>query len=187
MDTIQFTGLLNDWRNGRKDVLDALTPVVYQELHRIAAGFLSRERSGHTLQPTALINEAYLKLVKHDQQEWHSRAHFFSVACTIMRQILARYARDKHAQKRGGGGGRVTLDEAIAMAPQRGEAFLALDEALSELARIDERKAKLIELKYFGGLKGDEIAAVLNISIPTITRDCRQAEAWLQAYLTRAK
>ncbi len=184
MDTIQFTGLLKDWQDGRKEALDELTPVVYQELHRIAAAFLSRERRGNTLQPTALIHEAYLKLVNHDQQEWHSRAHFFSVACHIMRQILAKHARDKHALKRGGGGARVTLDEAVVMAPERGEVFVALDDALTELGKIDARKAKLIELKYFGGLKGEEIAEVLGISVPTVTRDCRHAEAWLQAYLT---
>ena len=137
---------------------------------------LRSERSGHTLQPTALIHEAYLKLVGHDQKEWHSRSHFFSVASQIMREILVDYAR-KHAAAKRGGGEKIALDEAISLAPERSHMLVALDDALSELARFDERKARLIELKYFGGLSGEEIAEALGISISTITRESRLAEA----------
>jgi RNA polymerase sigma factor (TIGR02999 family) len=184
MDSAHFTTLLAEWRDGRKEALDELTPVMYRELHSIAASWLRRERPGHTLEPTALIHEAYLRLVDHKQDEWHSRAHFFSVASHIMRQILAKYARARNTAKRGGGQPPVLLDEAAASAGAPGAAFTALDDALTELERFDPRKSRLIELKYFGGLRGEEIAGVLGISVSTVTRESRLAEAWLQDFLT---
>lgn len=186
MDSGQFTTLLQKWSQGDKSALPALTPVIYRELRKLAAANLARERRDHTLQPTALIHEAYLKLVEHKQDKWYSRAHFFSVASQIMREILIDYARKHRAAKRGGGQEKLSLEDAVVFAPQRSEVLLELDDALQELAKIDERKAHLIELKYFGGLSGVEIAQVLRISISTVTRDCRLAEAWLQRYLTPA-
>jgi RNA polymerase sigma-70 factor, ECF subfamily len=180
----QFTILLRDWSGGNKAALGQLAPVVYRELRKLAASKLRRERSGHTLQPTALLHEAYLRLVHHDQEQWHSRSHFFAVASQIMREILVDYARRHHASKRGGDAEKVSLDEALSFAPERGATLLALDDALRELATFDERKSRLIELKYFGGLQRDEIAAALGVSSATITRESRLAEAWLHNYLT---
>jgi RNA polymerase sigma-70 factor (ECF subfamily) len=184
IETSQFTILLRDWSGGNKAVLEQLAPVVYQELRKLAASKLRRERSGHTLQPTALIHEAYLRLVHHDQDHWHSRSHFFAVASQIMREILVDHARRHHASKRGGGADKVSLDEALSFAPERGATLIALDDALRELATFDERKSRLIELKYFGGLQRDEIAEALGVSSATITRESRLAEAWLHNYLT---
>jgi RNA polymerase sigma factor (TIGR02999 family) len=174
--------MLRKWSAGDKSSLSDLIPVVYSELHRLASARLRNERAGHTLQPTALIHEAYLKLVEHDQKEWHSRAHFFSVASQIMREILVDSARKRRAAKRCAE--KVTIDEAISFAPERGRALLQLDEALNELAGFDKRKSRLIELKYFGGLTGQEISEALGISISTITREMRLAEAWLQTCLS---
>jgi RNA polymerase sigma factor (TIGR02999 family) len=179
MDSGQFTILLKDWSGGDRAALDALTPIVYHELRRLASARLRSERSGHTLQPTALIHEAYLKLVDHDQKEWHSRSHFFSVASQVMREILVDHAR-KHRSAKRGGGEKIALDEAVSLAPERSKMLIDLDEALRDLARFDARKARLVELKYFGGLSGEEIAVALGISISTITRESRLAEAWLQ-------
>ena len=160
-------------------------PVVYGELRRLAAARLRHEREGHTLQPTALIHEAYVKLVDHDQGQWHSRAHFFSVASRIMREILVDNARKHRAAKRGQGK-KVSLDAEALIAPERGRALERLDDALRELSRFDERKSRLIELKFFGGLTGAEISDVLGISISTITRETRLAEAWLESFLAPA-
>jgi RNA polymerase sigma factor (TIGR02999 family) len=179
-----FTILLRRWSAGDQSALEALMPAVYGELRRLAAARFRRERPGHTLQPTALIHEAYLKLVNHDQKQWHSRAHFFSVASQVMRQVLVDNARKHRAAKRGGD--KLPLDEAIAAAHERGDALIRIDEALRELARFDERKSRLIELKFFGGLTGAEISEVLEISISTINREMRLAEAWLQSYLNPA-
>lgn len=176
--------MLRKWSAGDASALADLIPVVYDELHHLAAARLRNERHGHTLQPTALIHEAYLKLVHHDQKAWHSRAHFFSVASQIMREILVSNARRHRAAKRGGE--KASLDEAISFAPERGRALLQLDDALNELAGFDERKSRLIELKYFGGLTGEEISEALGISIATITRETRLAEAWLQSCLSPA-
>jgi RNA polymerase sigma factor (TIGR02999 family) len=180
----QFTLLLKDWSGGNKAALDSLTPIVYQELRKLASSKLSRERDARTLQPTALIHEAYLKLVQHDQERWHSRAHFFAVASHIMREILVDHARKHSAAKRSGE--RVPIEEGLTFAPERGAMVIALDDALGELAKFDERKARLIELRYFGGLSGEELADALNISISTVTRESRLAEAWLHRYLTGA-
>ena len=151
---------------------DRAALIVYQELRRLASARLRNERSGHTLQATALIHEAYLKLVDHDQKEWHSRSHFFSVASQITCEILVDHARKHRAAKRGGGE-KIALDEAISLAPERSQLLIDLDDALRELERFDARKARLVELKYFGGLSGEEIGEALGISISTITRESR--------------
>jgi RNA polymerase sigma factor (TIGR02999 family) len=182
VQTPEFTMLLHKWSGGDQSALAALMPVVYGELHRLAAARLRNERTGHTLQPTALIHEAYLKLVDHDQGQWHSRAHFFSVASQIMREILVDNARKHRAGKRGKGK-KVSIDDVVSVAPERGRSLDQLDDALKELSRFDERKGRLIELNYFGGLTGEEISDVLGISISTITREMRLAEAWLESYL----
>ena len=145
---------------------------------------LRSERPGHTLQPTALIHEAYIKLLGHQQDHWHSRAHFFAFASHCMRQVLANHARTRNTAKRGSGQAPVHLEDALENIAAPGRAFLALDDALNELARFDERKARLIELKYFGRLTGEETAAVLHISLSTVNRESRLAEAWLQDFLT---
>jgi RNA polymerase sigma-70 factor, ECF subfamily len=185
MDSGQFTTLLEKWSCGDQSALKALTPVVYGELRKLAAANLARERADHTLTPTALIHEAYIKLVDHKQERWHGRAHFFAVASHIMREILIDHARKHRAAKRGGGQAKVSLEDAMAFVPEKSDAILILDEALQELAEYDERKARIIELRYFGGLSGQEIVKVLNVSIATVTRDSRMAEAWLQRYLKR--
>jgi RNA polymerase sigma factor (TIGR02999 family) len=176
------TLLLKDWSRGNSAALDALTPIVYRELRRLAGARLKDERSEHTLQPTALIHEAYMKLVGHDQQEWHSRSHFFSVATQIMREILVDYARKNRAAKRGGGE-KIPLNEAISVTPKRCQLLIELDDALRELSGKDVRKARLIELKYFGGLSSEELAEALDISVSTVTRESRMAEAWLRRHM----
>jgi RNA polymerase sigma factor (TIGR02999 family) len=183
MSAPDITELLQDWAAGKPQALAQLTPIVYTELRHLAASLLRGERAGHTLQPTALIHEAYLKLAAHKQDHWHSRAHFFAFASHVMRQVLSNHARAHGAAKRGSGVAAVSLQDAIDTLAAPGSAFLALDDALNELARYDARKAQLIELKYFGGLTGEEISGVLNISVSTITRESRLAEAWLQEFL----
>ena len=178
-----ITLLLQDWKSGNKAALDALVPAVYHELRRIALARLRAERPDHTLQPTALIHEAYVRLIGHKQADWNGRAHFFGVASHIMREILIDHARKNQAAKRGGGE-KLAFDEATWLAPERSDLLIALSEGLDELKKFDERKARLLELKYFGGLSGEEISEVLGISISTIIRESRLAEAWLQRYLT---
>jgi RNA polymerase sigma factor (TIGR02999 family) len=172
------TGLLASWRAGNKDARTELIPVVYDELHRLAERNLRRERTDHTLQATALVNEAYLRLVGAEVP-WEDRAHFFAVASRVMRQILVDYARAKGRKKRGADFARVTLDESLAASPQRAPDLVALDEALDLLAKQDERKARVVELHYFGGLGYEEVARVLDVSVATVNRDLRMAKAWL--------
>ena len=186
MEKSEFTVFLRNWSEGSKDVLDRITPAIYGELRRLATAQLRQERKDHTLQPTALIHEAYMRLVDHNQQKWHSRAHFFSVAGRIMREILVDHARARQAVKRGGNDVKVTLSEAVSFAPDRIARVIALDDGLRELATFDERKSRLVELKYFGGLETEEIAEALGISRSTVTREARLAEAWLHNYLTGA-
>ncbi len=178
----QITLLLRSWSNGDKSALDRLTPVVYNELRKLAGAKLNRERQAHTMQPTALIHEAYLKLVDHRQNCWHGRTHFFSVASQIMREILVDNARKYRAAKRSGE--NVSIENAVSFAPERGRDLIALDDGLRELAKLDERKSRLVELKYFGGLSGAEIAEALGISIRTVTRESHLAEYWLNRYLS---
>jgi RNA polymerase sigma factor (TIGR02999 family) len=179
----EFTVLLQQCSKGNKEALDALTPVVYAELHRLAASLMRNERPGGTLQPTALIHEAYLQLVLHDPPDFQSRAHFYGVAAHIMRQLLIAHARRFRAQKRNGGE-RVAFEEDLPIPDRQSEELLALDEALERLAERDARKAQAIELKYFGGLDHAEIGAALGVSLATVKRDIAVAEAWLRRMLS---
>jgi RNA polymerase sigma-70 factor, ECF subfamily len=173
------TQLLLDWRNGDQTALDRLMPLVYEELRRIAAHYMRNERQGHTLQTSALVNEAYLRLVDHENIEWQNRAHFFGVAAQAIRRILVDYARTRNYQKRGGGARQVSLDEAATVAEEHEAEMIELDDALNELARIDERKCHVVELRYFGGLSVEETAEALGVSIQTVGRDWNTAKAWL--------
>jgi len=173
------TRLLNDWRNGNQQALEKLTPLVYGELRRLAARFLRREREGHTLNATALINEAYLQLIGQQPLDWQNRAHFIGVAAHLMRNILVDHARAHAAAKRGAGVQALPLDEAINIPANAVPNVLALDDALNDLSKHDPRKSRIIELRYFGGLSMDEIAEVTGLSVATLRRDLRMAEAWL--------
>jgi RNA polymerase sigma-70 factor (ECF subfamily) len=180
-----LTGLLIEWREGNRGALDRLTPLVYDEIRRIAHRYVQREREGHTLQTTALVNEAYLRLAGKQQINWQNRAHFFAVTAQVMRHILIDYARRRHYVKHGGEAQRIAFDEALAteeavlMTKPRAVELLALDEALNELAKFDPRKSRVVELRYFGGLSLDETAEVLEVSPMTVRRDWRVAKAWL--------
>jgi RNA polymerase sigma factor (TIGR02999 family) len=173
------TQLLAEWSNGDDSALTELTPLVYEELRRLAHHFMEGQRPDHTLQTTALVNEAYLRLADQTNPNWQSRAHFFAVAARAMRQILVSYARSSRAQKRGGGGARIELDEAAILSPEQSNEIVDVHEALERLATLDERKAQVVELKYFGGLNHDEIAEVLKISTMTVRRDWMFAKTWL--------
>lgn len=177
-----MTILLRDWRNGDRDALDELMPLVYTELHRIAAGYMRGERRGHTLRATDLVGEAYLRLADAGHTELNDRVHFFAIAARTMRQILVDHARKRDAAKRGGGERPVTFDEGL-VAGERPEELLALDAAIDALAKFDERKARVIELHYFGGLKQDEVAEALGVHVNTVARDLRLAEAWIHQHL----
>ena len=170
---------LAEVRRGDRHALDRLVPLVNAELRRLARNRLRGERTGHTLQPTELINEAYIRLLQGRQPEWESRTHFYSIAARLMRQILTDHARARNTQKRDGQA-NVTLDHAGDLAPQTSTTLLALDEALEQLVKVDERKSRAIELRYFGGLSIEEIASVLDISVATVRRDLRMGEAWLR-------
>lgn len=176
----EITPLLMRWSQGDPTALDYLLPAVYQELHRLAQSYLRGERADHTLQPTALINEAYLRLIKQDFPEWQSRRHFFGVAAQLMRQILVDHARARMAGKRGAGGQKFSLDEALTYSDEKAAEVVALDDALLTLAKFDERKVKIIELRYFGGLSLEDTAAALGISVTTIGHEMRLARAWLR-------
>lgn len=180
----EITPLLLRWSEGDQTALAQLLPVVYQELHRLAQSYLRRERADHTLQPTALINEAYLRLVKQDFPEWQSREHFFGVAARLMRQILVEHARAHAAAKRGGGAIELELDEAWKYSDEKAADFVALDDALQALAQLDERKVRIIELIYFGGLSLAETGAVLKLSVATVNKQLRLARAWLHRELS---
>ena len=175
----EITSLLHAWRRGDQLALEQLTPVVYQELHRIARHYMSREREGHTLQTTALINEVYLRLVKVKEVEWQDRAHFFAVSAQLMRRILTDFARSHQYQKRGGGAIHVSLDEALNVSSEPAVDFVALERALTRLGQTDARKSKVVELRFFGGMTVEETAEVLHISSETVMRDWSMARAWL--------
>ena len=182
----QVTMLLLDVKKGSPDAIDRLIPIVYDELRRLASHYLRDERAAATLQPTALVHEAYMRLVAQDMPDWECRSHFFGVAAHLMRQILVDHARRHRSQKRGGGVPPVPLDQALAFAPEKSDDIVALDEALSALALVDERKYKVIELRFFGGFSVDETARALNVSVGTIGREQRLAEAWLHRELARS-
>jgi RNA polymerase sigma factor (TIGR02999 family) len=173
-----ITQLLRDWSKGDRNALDRLTPIIYEELRQLASSHMRRERPEHTLQTTGLIHEAYLRLVEQRSQEWESRAHFFGVAAHLMRMILVDYARKRTALKRDGGR-QVTLEEAPSIRPERVEDLLALESALEELGRLDERKCRIVEMRYFSGLSADEITEVTGLSAATVRRDLRMAKAWI--------
>jgi RNA polymerase sigma factor (TIGR02999 family) len=183
--TPDITRLLVDWSEGRRDALDQLMPAIYQELHKIAGSYLRRERAEHTLQPTALIHEAYLRLVQPNVPSFKSRTHFYGIAAHVMRQILVEHARARGAAKRGAGGRKVSLDDVTLFSEERTADLVALDDALTTLAGFDERKSKVIELRFFAGLSLDDTADALGVSVATIGRELRLAQAWLQRELDR--
>jgi RNA polymerase sigma-70 factor, ECF subfamily len=179
------TGLLQAWSGGDESALDKLTPLIYGELRRLARGYIGRERKDHTLQATALVNEAFLRMIGPAKVEWQNRAHFFAVSAQLMRRILVDFARSRGYQKRGGGAPQVSLDEALMISPGRSADLVALDDALSALAKVDPRKARVVELRFFGGLTADETAAVLNVSADTVLRDWSLSKVWLLRELKR--
>jgi len=181
--SLDVTKLLNDWSRGNQSALDELTPLVYRDLHQRARNYLRRERPDHTLQPTALIHEAYLRLVTDSPSEWNGRAHFFAVASRVMRQILVDHARRHHAGKRGSGVADVSLDDALVPAMSDSTDLMELDEALSKLAAFDERKCRIVEMRYFGGLSEAEIAETLGLTERTVRRDWEKARLLLFAAL----
>ena len=181
----EITVLLHAWRRGEAGALDELMPLVYGELRRIAHKYMMREHPGHTLQTTAIVNEVYLRLVDSAGIEWKDRNHFFAISANLMRRILVEFARSRGREKRGGGIQKVEIDEAILSLPQRGTDLVALDDALTALAALDARKAKVIELRFFGGLSLEEAAEVLGVSPDTVRRDWRLARAWLVREMTR--
>lgn len=181
------TQLLVEWQNGSQKALDRLIPLVYEELRSIAGRYLARESVGHTLQSTALVHEAYFRLVGQRRVRWQNRAHFFGIAAQMMRRILVDHARRQHRDKRGGPAPKLSLDEAVAVAePEVDVDLLALDEALTALARIDPRGARIIELRFFSSLTIDETAAVLDVSTGTVKRDWNAARAWLYREMKQA-
>ena len=182
----RVTELLAQWSHGDDAALAELTPLVYDELRRLAHRHMGGERPGHTLQTTALVNEAYLRLADQTNPRWENRAHFFAVAARAMRQILVSYARSQRSQKRGGGALKVDLDEAALVSPEESQEIVDLHEALEQLSALDSRKAQVVELKYFGGLNYDEIAEVLKISRITARRDWEFAKLWLYTELHSA-
>jgi RNA polymerase sigma-70 factor (ECF subfamily) len=181
----EVTRLLIEWKGGNQGAVDMLVPLVYDEMRRLAESYLRDERAAATLQPTALCHEAYLRLVGQSLPDWESRSHFFGVAAHLMRQILVDHARRHRSGKRGGGAPKVSLDEALSFAPERSSEIVALDDALHELAKIDERKTRIIELRFFGGFSVEETAQALNLSVATIGREQRLAEAWLHREMSR--
>jgi RNA polymerase sigma-70 factor, ECF subfamily len=178
------TQLLVDWSNGDQAALAELTPLVDSELRRLASYYMRGERRGHTLQTSPLVNEAYLRLIDQKNIQWQNRAHFFGVAAQLMRHILIDHARQHQYIKRGGGVFRVSLDESSAVTQARAVELLAIDEALEKLTRMDARKGRLVELRFYGGLNLEETAEVLGVSSPTVQREWRTAKAWLHRMLT---
>jgi len=181
----EVTQILQDWKNGDEQAIARLTPIVYDELRRLAAHYLRDEHAADTFQPTALVHEAYLRLVAQNMPDWECRSHFFGVAAHLMRQILVDHARKHRSAKRGDGAPVITLDERLSVPLQKNDDVLALDDALTSLAASDERKAKVIELRYFAGLSVEETAQALGVSVATIGREQRLAEAWLHRELAR--
>ncbi len=186
MESPQLTELLKAWSNGDRGALETLVPLVEAELRRIARRYMRRENAGHLLQTTALVNEAFLKLVDQHSVKWQNRAHFYGIAAQCMRRILMNHARSEHRAKRGGGARRVSFNQAEGVFTETNDDLLALDDALKQLATIDERKSKVVELRYFGGLSVEETAEVLEISPITVIRHWNLARAWLRREISRA-
>lgn len=183
LDSSQVTILLRQWRSGDASALDALTPLVYSELRILARSRLVNERRSD-LNPTELVHEAFLRLVRQDQPDWANRAHFYYIAARLMRQILVDFIRESHAQKRGGEAAPLSLDDALNVAQPSDPSVIQIHEALNALAEMDARKARVLEMRFFGGLTAEEIAHIENMSPVTVTRDVRAATAWLRAWLT---
>lgn len=175
----QVTQILHDWSEGDPGAPERLMPLVYDEMRRIARSFISRERPGHTLQPTALANEAYLRLVGQHSVSWQGRAHFYSVAATMMRRVLINHARTRAAEKRGGAAVRLSLEDVDVPAEERAADVVAMDEALDRLSQFSERGSKIVEMRFFAGMSDDEIAEVLGVSTRTVLRDWKAARLWL--------
>lgn len=173
------TQLLLDVRSGNRDAAELLAPLIYDELRRVARGVFSQERPGHTLQPTSLANDVFMRLIESSSVDWQSRAHFMAIAARGMRQVLVDHARSRHRVKRGGDAARVPLDERLAFSDEKSPEILALDDALNALSKLDPRQAQIVEMRFFGGLTGEEIAEALKISTATVTRDLRVAQMWL--------
>src|SRR5438093_4938573 len=185
MHSTEITQMLVDWSNGDRLALEKLAPIIQRELHRLAKGYLARERPAHTLQATALVNEAYLRLVDASQVHWQNRAHFFGVSAQVMRHILVDFARSHQNLKHGGNARPVTLDEAVVVSPEPDANLLALDDALNTLAALDPRQSRVVELRFFGGLSMEETAEVLKVPVASVRRDWRIARAWLHRELSR--
>jgi RNA polymerase sigma factor (TIGR02999 family) len=183
----EITGLLTDWSRGDRGALDRLVPIIHAELRRLATRFLSRERSEHTLQATALVNEAYIKLVGQRSARWENRSHFFAVAAQVMRRILVDHARARHAARRGAGAYKVSIDDVAVLSPVPDESLIDLDEALTKLAQFDPDQSRLVELRFFAGLTVEETAEVVGVSPRTVKREWRLARAWLARELGEAE
>jgi RNA polymerase sigma factor (TIGR02999 family) len=184
--TAKVTQLLMAWSEGDQSALETLTPLVHEELRRLAHHYMKGERPGHTLQTTALVNEAYLKLIDQKRVKFENRTQFFALAATLMRHILVDHARDRQSLKRGGGALKVSLEKALIVCADRDEDLVALDDALVRLATVDVRKSKVVELRFFGGLSVEETAAALDVSAVTVMREWRMAKAWLYDSLNEA-
>ena len=182
----EVTQLLVDWGNGNQAALDRLIPLVYTELRQLAHRYMRRERLGHTMQTTALVHEAYLRLINQNQVRWQNQAHFFGIAARLMRQILIEHARSHTCAKRGGSTGTISLDEVATVSQARATELIALDDALAELAKFDLRKSRVVELRCFGGLSVEETAEALGVSAMTVTRDWNTAKAWLMREMTKS-
>lgn len=185
-DRADITQLLRQSRAGDRAAIDQVIPLVYDELRRLAGAYLKNQAPGHTLQPTALVHEAYMRLADRSQPDWRDRAHFFSLAATIMRQILVDHARTRCAVKRGGGNSKVEFKDSLDYSSEKASDLVTLDDALRALAAFDERKARTLELRYFGGLSMEETAEAMGISVATVGRETRYAEAWLRRELQSA-
>ncbi len=181
----EVTQLLVAWSDGDRAALEKLMPLVYDELRRLARRYMNREPAGHTLQTTALVNEAYLRLIEQKEVKWQNRAHFFAISAQLMRRILVSMARARQADKRGGEARQVSLDEAMVFSEERAAELVALDDAMNELAALDPRRSRVVELRYFGGLSVEETAEVLKVSPDTVMREWKRAKAWLYAELNK--
>jgi RNA polymerase sigma factor (TIGR02999 family) len=179
----EVTRLLLDWSAGNQTALDQLMPLVYDELRRLASSYLRSERPGHTLEPTGLIHEAYMRLVDQSLPQWENRSHFFGVAARLMRQILVDHARSRGAVRRGGNQKKISIEDTTVFSDDHAAELIAFDEALRKLAELDERKARIIEMQSFGGMTSEETAEALGISVPTVKRDLKFARAWLKREL----
>jgi len=178
-----ITGLLASWRNGEREALDRLLPLIRVELYSLARRHLGRERRNHTMQPSSLVQEAFVRLLPGDDEGWQNRAHFFAVASTVMRHVLVDYARERLGAKRGGGAVHIPLDAAVVLSPEQIDRIVAVDLALQRLAKADERKSRVFEMRYFGGLTVEEVAEALGVAPNTVIRDWSFARAWLQREL----